>query len=150
MLQDAIWANSEKLQSDAEYKATAEKFVKAALKGWIYCRDNPDACVDSVLAAGSKLGKSHQLWQMNEINKLIWPSGSGIGLIDPEAWKQTVDVALTAKNLENTTVITEEPSADAYTNELVERAIAALKAEGVDVMGASWKPTTVTLNEGGT
>ncbi len=70
MLQDAIWANSEKLASDPEYKARAEKFVKASMKGWMYCRDNPEDCVDIVLAKGSKLGKSHQLWQMNEINKL--------------------------------------------------------------------------------
>jgi NitT/TauT family transport system substrate-binding protein len=30
-----------------------------------------------VVAKGSKLGNSHQLWQMNEINKLIWPSTNG-------------------------------------------------------------------------
>jgi NitT/TauT family transport system substrate-binding protein len=32
-----------------------------------------------VVVKGYKLGGSHQLWQMNEINKLIWPSERGIG-----------------------------------------------------------------------
>ena len=35
-----------------------------------------------MLAAGPTLGDSHQLWQMNEINKLIWPNEYGIGYID--------------------------------------------------------------------
>ena len=74
MLQDAIWANSEKLANDEEYQANTEKFIKASLKGWIYARDNPEKARDIVVAQGSQLGNSHQLWQTNEINKLIWPS----------------------------------------------------------------------------
>ena len=35
---------------------------------------------------------------MNEINKLIWPSPDGIGVIDKADWDQTVDVALNTKN----------------------------------------------------
>ena len=77
MLQDAIWANGKKLASDKAYQDTATKFLKASLQGWIYCRDNAQKCADIVVAKGSKLGKSHQLWQMNEINKLIWPSTEG-------------------------------------------------------------------------
>ena len=147
MLQDAIWANSEKLASDPEYKARAEKFVKASMKGWMYCRDNPEDCVDIVLAKGSKLGKSHQLWQMNEINKLVWPSPDGIGLIDQAAWDQTVKVALNTKNAEGSTVITKDPDAEAYTNDIAKAALAQLASE--DTTGASFKPLTVTLNEGG-
>ncbi len=50
------------------------KFLTASLKGWVYCRDNPEACRDMVVKRGSKLGASHQLWQVNEVNKLVWPS----------------------------------------------------------------------------
>ena len=50
------------------------------------------------MAKGSKLGKSHQLWQMNEVNKLIWPSPDGIGVIDQAAWDQTVQIAENTKN----------------------------------------------------
>jgi NitT/TauT family transport system substrate-binding protein len=147
MLQDAIWANTEKLSSDAQYKDTATKFVKASMKGWMYCRDNPQECTDIVVAKGSKLGKSHQLWQMNEINKLIWPSDKGIGYIDEKAWTQTVDLALTAKNAEGSPVITKQPDKDAYTNEIADAARAELQGE--DTTGGSFKPITVTLNEGG-
>ena len=52
MLQDAIWANSEKLASDEEYQETTVKFIKASLKGWIYARDNPEEAADIVVAAG--------------------------------------------------------------------------------------------------
>ncbi|PPF84184.1 ABC transporter substrate-binding protein [Subtercola sp. Z020] len=149
MLQDAIWANTDKLNNDQAYQDQTVKFLTAALKGWIYARDNPQKASDIVVAKGSQLGASHQLWQTNEINKLIWPSPDGIGMIDDSAWKQTVDVAMTAKNLEGTTVITKEPDSDAYTNTYVQKALDALKGEGVDVTGTSYAPITVTLTEGG-
>lgn len=149
MLQDAIWADSKRLADDADYQATAAAFVKGSVQGWVYCRDNADSCVDIVLANGSQLGRSHQTWQMNEVNKLIWPSPNGIGFIDQAAWDQTVEVALTAKNLDGATVITEEPSADAYTNAYAEAAIADWEAAGVDVRGEDWEPVEVTLEEGG-
>jgi len=149
MLQDAIWANSDKLANDEEYQANTEKFIKASLKGWIYARDNPEKARDIVVAKGSQLGNSHQLWQTNEINKLIWPSPDGIGMIDQAAWDQTVDIALNTKNDQGATVITAEPSKDSYTNEYVEKALAALKDEGVDVTGADFAPIDVTLEAGG-
>jgi NitT/TauT family transport system substrate-binding protein len=93
MLQDSILADGERL-SDPAYRETAVKFVEASLKGWIWCRDNQEACVDIVLAAGPTLGRSHQTWQLNEINKLIWPSPDGIGILDQASWDQTVSVML--------------------------------------------------------
>ena len=72
----------------------------------MFCRDNPEKCRDIVVAKGSKLGKSHQLWQMNEVNKLIWPSTSKIGLVDESAWNKTVDIAQKTKNAEGATVLT--------------------------------------------
>jgi NitT/TauT family transport system substrate-binding protein len=38
MLQDAIWANTEKLADEA-YR-TRPPFVAGSLKGWAFCRDN--------------------------------------------------------------------------------------------------------------
>ena len=102
-----------------------------------------------MVAKGSKLGKSHQLWQMNEVNKLIWPSPTGIGLIDEAAWKQTVDLSLTTKNQDGETVLTKQPEGLAYTNEYIQKAIDQAKAAGVDVNGAAFQPQTVTLNAGG-
>lgn len=149
MLQDSIWANTDKLENDTAYQDTTVKFIKASIKGWAYCATNVEACRDIVVAKGSKLGASHQLWQVNEMNKLIWPAPNGVGVIDEAAWNRTVDLAMNTKNLEGATVLTKEPEGLAYTNDYVNKALAELKDEGVDVTGASYQPITVTLNKGG-
>ncbi|GAA2569769.1 ABC transporter substrate-binding protein [Pseudonocardia hydrocarbonoxydans] len=148
MLQDAIWANTERL-ADPAYQDTTTRFVAASLEGWAYCRDNVESCRDIVVAAGSTLGASHQLWQVNEVNKLIWPAPAGAGTIDEAAWARTVQVARTAVNADGQTVITADPDADAYTNTYVEQALELLRADGVDVEGTSFAPIEVTLNPGG-
>ncbi len=149
MLQDAIWADAEKLASDPAYKDIATRFVAASMQGWTYCRDNVQACADIVLAAGPTLGASHQLWQMNEVNKLVWPSANGIGFIDQAAWDRTVQISLETPNLEGTTVLTAEPTDGAFTNEIVEAAWAMLADAGLDLFGEDYAPIEVTLNEGG-
>ena len=149
MLQDAIWASGERLASDAAYKDTAVKFVAASIQGWAYCRDNAQACADIVVAKGSKLGASHQLWQMNEVNKLIWPATGGAGMIDAAAWERTATLAQETKNLEGSTVLTAAPDAEAYTNDIVTEALALLDGMGVDTKGSSFAPIDVTLNEAG-
>jgi NitT/TauT family transport system substrate-binding protein len=149
MLQDAIWADGERLESDDAYRDIAVRFVTASLQGWAYCRDNVEACHDIVVAEGSKLGDSHQLWQMNEINKLIWPSPNGVGFIDEAAWDRTAQIALETPNLEGATVITEPPSEDAFTNDIVTEALANLEELGVDTIGEGFTPVEVTLEEGG-
>ena len=148
MLQDAIWADGARL-SDPAYVDTATKFVAASIQGWAFCRDNTQACTDIVVAKGSKLGASHQLWQMNEVNKLIWPASMGAGMIDSAAWDRTVALSLEAKNLEGGTVLTKAPDAEAHTNDIVTAALALLADMGVDTTGSAFAPITVTLLEGG-
>jgi NitT/TauT family transport system substrate-binding protein len=148
MLQDAIWADGARL-SDPAYVDTATKFVAASIQGWAFCRDNTQACTDIVVAKGSKLGASHQLWQMNEVNKLIWPASMGAGMIDSAAWDRTVTLSLEAKNLEGGTVLTKAPDAEAHTNDIVTAALALLADMGVDTTGSAFAPITVTLLEGG-
>jgi NitT/TauT family transport system substrate-binding protein len=148
MLQDAVWADGKKLASDTAYQDLTTRFLKASMQGWIYCRDNAQACADLVVTKGSKLGKSHQLWQMNEINKLIWPSPSGIGILDTAAWDRTVQIAQSAKNLEGKTVLTKAPD-KAYDMTYAQKAVDELAAAKADTAGASFKPITVTLTEGG-
>jgi NitT/TauT family transport system substrate-binding protein len=149
MLQDAIWADAEKLSSDDAYRDIAVRFVTASLQGWAYCRDNVEECRDIVVAKGSKLGNSHQLWQMNEINKLIWPSPSGVGYIDQTAWDRTVEIAMSTPNLEGATVITAAPTDGAWTNDIVTEALANLDEMGVDTKGEDFTPIDVTLEEAG-
>ncbi len=148
MLQDAIWADGSRLD-DPEYQDTAVRFVAASLQGWAFCRDDAQACADIVLAQSPILGASHQLWQMNEVNKLIWPAASGVGYIDQAAWDRTVEIAAGTKNLDGATVLTQPVDDGAFTNDIVEAAHALLESLGVDITGESFAPIEVTLNEGG-
>ncbi|MGA1500783.1 MAG: ABC transporter substrate-binding protein [Ilumatobacteraceae bacterium] len=148
MLQDAIWASGDRL-SDAAYRDTAVKFVAASLQGWAYCRDNVQGCADIVVSSGSMLGASHQLWQMNEVNKLIWPSAGGAGVIDKAAWDRTAALSQETKNLEGSTVLTAAPDADSYNTDIVNEALAILDGLGVDTKGSGYSPITVELQEGG-
>ncbi|HEX2154386.1 MAG TPA: ABC transporter substrate-binding protein [Acidimicrobiia bacterium] len=142
MLQDALWVNAEWI---ADNEDIAERFLEASFEGWIYCRDNPDSCVQSVLDAGSTLGLSHQTWMMNEINALIWPASNGIGVMNEELWNQTVEIATTQiPDLQGV-----EIGEDVYRSDLAESAVAALEEKGLDVHGNDWERIEVQLNPGG-
>jgi NitT/TauT family transport system substrate-binding protein len=149
MLQDAIWADESRLADEPEYRDQAVRFVAASMEGWAYCRDNPEACRDIVVASGSTLGASHQLWQMNEVNKLIWPSEEGIGFIDEAEWNRTVEISQNTPNLEGATVLTAAPTDGAYTNDIVQEAWALLEGMGLDLNGGGFTPIEVELAEGG-
>ena len=149
MLQDAIWADTERLENDTEYQETTVAFLKAVIKGWIYAAENPEKASEITIAAGSGWGPSHELWMVNETNKLIWPSPDGIGVIDEAAWQKTVDGALAAVNETGAHLITEEPPASAWTNDYIQQALDALADEGLDLTGEDFTPIEVTLEEGG-
>lgn len=149
MLQDAIWADTERLENDEEYQETTVAFLKAVIKGWVYAAENPQEAAEIVGAAGSNWGPSHELWMVNETNKLIWPAPNGIGFIDEAAFDDTVQAALSAVNESGARLITEEPGEGVWTNEYIERALAELEEEGVDVRGDSFEPIEVELMEGG-
>ena len=143
MLQDALWADADRLDDDPAYHETAVKFVEASLKGWIYCRDNPEECVDIVLDNAPTLGRSHQTWQLNEINALIWPSPQGVGVMDTDLWDQTVAVATSEG------ILASAPDADAYRPEIAWEAVTNLRNAGVDVIGNNWQRVPVVLLPGG-
>jgi len=140
MLQDAIFARESYLAKPGN-EDLAAKFLAASLKGWMYCRDNSQACVDIVLKNGSTLGASHQAWQMNEINALVWPSPNGIGALDKASWDQTVQIATTYK------VLKSQPTEGAFRTDLNDKALTMLGSD--DTKGSSWTKTTVELKEGG-
>ncbi len=139
MLQDAVWADTARLE-EAEYRKTAVSFLRASMRGWMFCRDNQAECVAHVLEAGPTLGESHQSWQVAETNKLVWPSPGGIGVMDEDLWDQTVTVAVEQG------IIEEEPDEDAYTSELAEEAIEGLDG---DTTGEDYEAPVVELKEGG-
>ena len=143
MLQDALWADADRLESDADYRDVAVRFVEASIRGWAHCRDNSDACVDVVLNNVPTLGESHQAWQLNEISSLIWPSPLGAGVMDPDLWTQTVDVAT------GESILSAAPDDGAYRTDIAEEALANLRDQGIDVIGSGFERVVVELREGG-
>jgi NitT/TauT family transport system substrate-binding protein len=139
MLQDALFARKAWLDEGSN-RDVAVRFVRASLRGWIYCRDNPDDCVQYTTDAGSQLGGGHQAWMMNEVNALVWPSPAGIGMMDPILWTQTVEISQQAG------IIQDEPSIDAYVTDIVEEAM-----EGIteDAIGEGFTKGTVEVTPGG-
>ena len=153
MLQDAIWADTQRLEEDPAYADAAVRFLKAVTKGWLYARDNVEESAELVWDVASNaeaafpVGPVHQLWQLNEVNKLIW-TDAPFGTIEQDKWDQTVDGALAAVNQDDMNLITEEPPASAFSNEYIEKALAELEDEGVALDG-EYAPIEVTLTEGG-
>ena len=142
MLEDGLFATGSWLKSSAN-QAIAVKFIKASLQGWIYCRDHWQNCVNITLQYGPTLPKGHQTWQMNEINKLIWPATSaGVGVMSKAAFTRTATIA------QQFGVIKAPPSG-AYRTDLASKAVSQLKSAGTDVVGNSWTPATVTVTAGG-
>jgi NitT/TauT family transport system substrate-binding protein len=149
MLEDGIYAMTDKL-SDPTFAKTTEAFIYASLQGWIYVRDHPQDAATLSTEYGSKLPAGHQLWMANEINKLVWPSPSGIGVVNPTTLAQTI--ALSKKVIDPATskpLITKDPPATTTNMTFVNDALTKLKAAGVDVTGSTFKPLTVTLQKGG-
>jgi NitT/TauT family transport system substrate-binding protein len=146
MLQDAIFTTAGYLAGETDGVSNEEiatRFIKASLMGWIYARDNFEETVQIVLDNGPTLGTGHMTWQLNEINKLIWPSPLGVGAMDEELWAQTVAVAIEGA------VITAEPAEGSYRTDLNAAALELLMAEGVDVMGEGYEPITVEITPRG-
>jgi len=140
MLQDAIFARASWL-AEGNNRDVAVRFVRASIRGWIYCRDNADECVNIVLDAGTALGAGHQAWQMNEINALIWPNQYGIGVLDPLEWRQSYAIAKQAG------IITADPSITAYDTTIVQEAIAGLADQ--NLTGDGFTKGTVAPTPGG-
>ena len=139
MLQDAVWTTESWLGQEGN-EDVAVRFLRASFRGWIFCRDNFDACVQHVLDAGPTLGESHMRWQLNEVNKLIWPSPAGIGMMDQALYDQTVRVAIEGG------VLTAEPDEGAVRTDLAAQALEGLEG---DTAGEGFTPIEVTLNPGG-
>ena len=54
MLQDALFVRQAWLD-EGNNRDIAVRFVRASLKGWIYCRDNQEDCIQYTVEAGSQL-----------------------------------------------------------------------------------------------
>jgi NitT/TauT family transport system substrate-binding protein len=139
MLQDAIFARQSWLD-EGNNTEVAMRFLQASFRGWMYCRDNPDDCVQYSIDRGSLWGQGHLAWMMNEINKLVWPAPDGIGALDEEVLAQTLETAIAAG------ILTAEPEDAAYNSAIREAAWEGLDG---DVTGEDWEAPTVEITPRG-
>ncbi len=142
MLEDGIFVTGEWI-SDPANQEIATRFLKASFKGWAFCRDNQDECLQNVLDSGTTLGEGHQRWQLNEINAITWPNEQGVGVMEEAAFQRTADIA------KQFGVIKTDASSDAYRTDLAEAAVTELKDEGTDVNGSGWEKATIEVTKGG-
>jgi NitT/TauT family transport system substrate-binding protein len=141
-LEDGIFVREDWIADEAN-QDVATRFLKASFKGWVYCRDNPDDCVQYVLDEGPTLGEGHQRWQMNEINKLIWPNDGGIGVMDEDDYDTTAQIA------QDYDIVKADPGDGVYVSDYAQAAVDELEEEGVDVKGADYEAPEVEVTEGG-
>ena len=141
-LEDGIFVREDWIADEAN-QDVATRFLKASFKGWVYCRDNPDDCVGYVLDEGPTLGEGHQTWQMNEINKLIWPNENGIGVMDEGDYDTTVQIAT------DYDIVKADPGDGVYVTDYAQAAVDELEEEGVDVKGSDYEAPEVEVTEGG-
>ena len=142
LLQDHVIVRADWL-AEAGNESIALALLRATLRAWAHCRDSAEDCVRIMLDIDPELGESHQRWQMNEVNKLIWPAPAGIGVMDEDLWRQTLEWMLELGALDA------EPAEGAYRDDVVKRALDALEAEGMEVTGEDWQPAKVIVRAGG-
>jgi NitT/TauT family transport system substrate-binding protein len=137
MLEDNLFVTDKWLSNSANH-ATLVKFLKASFLGWIFCRDHQQACLSIVLKNGPTLGAGHQAWELNEINALIWPNPSGIGLVPASAVAQTTAIA------KKYGVIKSLPQG-ATNYAYAQQALRQLRSQGTNVTGLNWKKLVVKV-----
>jgi NitT/TauT family transport system substrate-binding protein len=135
MLEDGIFARADWLAAPGN-EEIAVRFLRASFRGWIACREQPEACVDATLAAHPVLGRAHQRWMLNEVNALIWPAPEGIGVMERAAYDRTVAIAVRYD------VLARPPSATAVRTDLASAALAEIDE---DTRGEGWQQPHVPL-----
>jgi NitT/TauT family transport system substrate-binding protein len=142
VLQDAILARSAWLKATGNSDVAAG-FLRAVVKGWVYCRDHQEDCVQFVVKAGTNLGTTHQRWMLNEVNALIWPAADGIGNVDAVQWQRTIDVTL------NAGLITKRPDTSAFDGSYLQSATGELVVGGTDLQASDFQKLVVAVAPGG-
>src|SRR5262245_17538734 len=100
MSEDGLFVSEAWLRADPKHRAIAARFLRASFKGWAYCRDHADACVEIVLehSAQGSTTRAAQRWQMDEVNKLIWGDppdpATAIGYLPPALFERAAATAL--------------------------------------------------------
>lgn len=110
-------------------------FLKASMKGYMDARDDPEGAVAIVMKKGPALPEKYQTWQMNETNKLIWPSTDGAFRVGDGPITQAQDILFEYE------VIKKPASADAV--DFSYRDEAAKAFDETQLKGADFTPMAI-------
>lgn len=137
LVEFVLYANADWLAANRD---SAVKFVKATLRGRIYCRDHAEECVKTVVQGTPDLPEPMQRWEMNEVNKLIWPAPNGVGQIDADQFMRTAQI------LFDYDVIKRLPdAAEFFDASIAADALSQLGSE--DTTGTTWVPLEIPASE---
>jgi len=87
MIEDGLFTTEEMIRDKPE---VVQAFVCASLRGWKWGLQHPEEAVAHVLKHNPELEYRKQLFQVEEVNKLISKRGAaenGLGYMDPEDWE---------------------------------------------------------------
>jgi len=131
------------LTRDAESRNLIVRFLTAAYKGWIHCRDNEHACV-SIIAPNfgntkQQIEHTLQTWQMREVNRAMWPARVGVGIHNLTESLKAAEIGREIGSLVNFDGnITSDRMSSIITEAFTLEAHYGLVAQGLDIHGAEW------------
>lgn len=135
MLEQNMLAKREYIDANPEI---IKGVIKASMKGWLDVRDDPEAGVEATMKVGTALPEKYQIWQVNEINKMIWPSTAGLFSVTDEQWARNEAVVV-----ENGVVKKPVKHDEAVDMSFRDEAAAELEAEGHDLFGKDFVPQEI-------
>ncbi len=107
ILGDVIFTTDSYVSKNNE---NVKKFIKASIRGWRYCMQNPDNAVDIMIKYNPELKKDEQRYMLNACLDLI-RSGvaktEGIGYVDEKQYKNIQRILHDSKQIERTVNIKE-------------------------------------------
>lgn len=139
-LNQSLWADATRIKSSG-YGDQATKVIAGIGQGWAVCRDDLESCSTSMSGTQSAPSVSHGRWQINEINRLLWPAAHGFGNIDDVSWQQTVKIAISQSPQGKGAPLKAAPL-NGYTNEFVAKAATLLVSHHVDTVGLGYAYST--------
>ena len=100
MIDDGIYTTEDMIQNKPE---VVQCFVDASMRGWKWGLENGNEAAEIVLKFAPELELRKQVFQVEEVNKLITARGArdnGLGYMDPQDWEVSQEGLLTIEAID--------------------------------------------------
>ena len=92
LLEDGVFARTAWL-ADPVNSDIAVRFLQASFMGWAFCRDRAADCAAIVAKRVPGLEEARAQRLVDDVNARIWPNETGVGTMDPAAFRRTARLA---------------------------------------------------------